>query len=880
MIAAFRKIVIFSVLILNFHSLSSQILSKKEFIKTVQEADVFYYYNDDYETASHLYEKLFNVYPDNCNLSAKLGICYLNIEGKKADALRLLEKAKGNVVANDNEYIEYGEKAPLDTYLYLAIAYHQNDSLNKAISLFYEAKRKLGKTEVFREDYIDNQIRACRYSIEMQKKPLPVVATLFTPWLDKYPGASNPVISKNDSVFVFTQQENDTTRILCSYKSGVWKLPSDITAQLGSKNKIYSNSITGDGKLLIIYMDENGDGNLYFSQRKDSVWTRLKSLGKNINTIYWEAHGYITPDGKTLIFASNRPGGEGELDLWISEKDNNGLWKKPLNCGKIINTPYNENTPFYDPETNEMLFSSAGHPGMGGYDIFRTKNINGNWSHPIGLPYALNNTTDNTFFIPNGNSAGFISSFFDVKTGALNIYSIVKEDLANKNILVKGYISLQDGMPVNPSLINIQLYDQKSGAPLKNIPLAEKSSFKFEIKPGDFRILVSHIGYKTDTINLNMRNDTLASNKLMRDTAFFNFEVKPGDYMLLTSHTGYKTDTFNLNITVNSTGNYLPVNAALIPDKVFSGEFLSVKNILFEFDKSELTDKAISTLEVIKSVLVNNPELKIEIAGYTDEKGSNWYNMYLSDKRAQTAINYLSASGISASRLIKKAFGKTNFISINTNPDGTDNPEGRKYNRRVTFGIIDPHTGVVIRQETYTPEHLRQPSSIKYYIVLAKSEKNLATSYFKELEMEELQFMKSVKLDSISIYTLGEFYNKADALKYLVYAQEKGFKDAYIVTQYEINNTSKTLMEPELKSRKISVTGYTIQLKSSKQQLSMNMFKDVAGVKEIASSDGYYRYIYGDYKSYIKAKEELTKIHESGFKDAFIRDSGPLLNNR
>ena len=838
MIAAFRKIVIFSVLILNFHSLSSQILSKKEFIKTVQEADVFYYYNDDYETASHLYEKLFNVYPDNCNLSAKLGICYLNIEGKKADALRLLEKAKGNVVANDNEYIEYGEKAPLDTYLYLAIAYHQNDSLNKAISLFYEAKRKLGKTEVFREDYIDNQIRACRYSIEMQKKPLPVVATLFTPWLDKYPGASNPVISKNDSVFVFTQQENDTTRILCSYKSGVWKLPSDITAQLGSKNKIYSNSITGDGKLLIIYMDENGDGNLYFSQRKDSVWTRLKSLGKNINTIYWEAHGYITPDGKTLIFASNRPGGEGELDLWISEKDNNGLWKKPLNCGKIINTPYNENTPFYDPETNEMLFSSAGHPGMGGYDIFRTKNINGNWSHPIGLPYALNNTTDNTFFIPNGNSAGFISSFFDVKTGALNIYSIVKEDLANKNILVKGYISLQDGMPVNPSLINIQLYDQKSGAPLKNIPLAEKSSFKFEIKPGDFRILVSHIGYKTDTINLNMRNDTLASNKLMRDTAFFNFEVKPGDYMLLTSHTGYKTDTFNLNITVNSTGNYLPVNAALIPDKVFSGEFLSVKNILFEFDKSELTDKAISTLEVIKSVLVNNPELKIEIAGYTDEKGSNWYNMYLSDKRAQTAINYLSASGISASRLIKKAFGKTNFISINTNPDGTDNPEGRKYNRRVTFGIIDPHTGVVIRQETYTPEHLRQPSSIKYYIVLAKSEKNLATSYFKELEMEELQFMKSVKLDSISIYTLGEFYNKADALKYLVYAQEKGFKDAYIVTQYEINNTSKTLMEPELKSRKISVTGYTIQLKSSKQQLSMNMFKDVAGVKEIASSDG------------------------------------------
>ena len=148
---AFRKTVILSLLLINFFPLFSQVLSKKGFIKAIQEADIFYYYDQNYEKAADLYLSLLNNYPENSNLSAKLGNCYLNLDGKRTEALRLLSKAALNVVSTDKEYLEYGEKAPLDSYLYLAIAYHHNDSLEKAITLYYDAKKRLSGTKAFRE---------------------------------------------------------------------------------------------------------------------------------------------------------------------------------------------------------------------------------------------------------------------------------------------------------------------------------------------------------------------------------------------------------------------------------------------------------------------------------------------------------------------------------------------------------------------------------------------------------------------------------------------------------------------------------------------------------------------------------------------------------
>lgn len=838
MITGFRKNINFTLafLLLSISPLFSQVLTKKQFIKAVQDADIAFYYDEDYEKAASQYKYLLNIYPENSNLCAKLGICYLNVDGKKSEALRLLDKASDNIVEKDKDYIEYGEEAPLDTYLYRAIAYHKNDSLQKAILLFIDAKRRLSGTEIFREEYIDNQIRDCRYALEMKKKPLTIISKLFTPWLRDYPGASNPVLAKGDSVFIFTHKEGSKTRILCSYKNKTWKSPVDITKQLGGYDRLYSNSITGDGKLLILYMDDGGDGNLYYSQRRDSTWSKIKSVGKPINTIYWQSHGYITPDGQEMYFSSNKPGGQGELDIWYSRKNPNGTWGEPVNCGNVINTPYNEDTPFFDPETNALLFSSLGHISMGGYDVFRSIKRNGAWTNPTGMPFSFNNTDENTFFILNNNAPGFITSIFNLKNYERNIYSVVAQDPADKITTAKGTISLRDGMAVDPKQTSLQLIDLKK----ENNPVFIE----------------------------------------LRDTNSFNADVKPGDYQIIVSHTGYKTDTINLNIPLFFPGNYIAVQASLIPEKVSSGDFISINNILFGFDSYNLNEQAIGSLDVLKSILDNYPDLKIEIAGYTDSKGSTEYNRKLADKRAQEVINYLVKAGISYSRFVKKAFGESNFAAVNTNRDGSDNPEGRKYNRRATFGIIDPHTGVVISQETYTPRHLRQSSSMKYSIVLIRTTKILPPEYFKNLKIDETHFIKNLKIDSVMLYTLGLFYNRSDASKYLLYAMDKGYSNSYIVSQYEINSESKTLLSP-IASNRQNATGktiYTIQLKASRQQIKINEFKDIEGLREIYSEDGYYRYVTGEFISFRKAKTALTPFIESGYKDAFIRELNLLIN--
>jgi hypothetical protein len=252
--------------------------------------------------------------------------------------------------------------------------------------------------------------------------------------------------------------------------------------------------------------------------------------------------------------------------------------------------------------------------------------------------------------------------------------------------------------------------------------------------------------------------------------------------------------------------------------------------------------------------------------------GSTEYNLNLADKRAQTIINYFTTSGISETRFVKKAIGSSDFVAINTYKDGSDNPEGRKYNRRVTFGIINPQTGVVIHMDNFIPEQLRQPYSAKYSIVLLKTNNDVAPDKFSLITLKELHLVRAINTDSMNLYLIGVFYDIDEASRYLVFAKGKGFKDAYIIKQIEISGLSKSIInqesiqiQPELK--KI----YTIQLAASKKRLNMNQFKMIEGVKELFSDDGYYRYVYGEYSSVIEARAGLGSVKDSGFKEAYVK---------
>jgi outer membrane protein OmpA-like peptidoglycan-associated protein len=829
-----RKIFALSLLSFFTFTLHSQTTANKEFIKAIQEADIFFYYNEDFETAARHYEVLLKQYPDNCNLSAKLGICYLNVDGKKGDALSLLEKATENVVNSDKEYVEFGQKAPLDTWFYLAHAYHLNDSLAKAINLYHDVKKKLTSADAFRVEYIDNQIKACKYAMEVEKNPIKTSRALFAPWLTEYPGSTNPAVSKNDSVFVFTVKEEYGNRILCSFKNQTWQKPYDITSMFGGYERLWTNSITGDGKTLILYMDDGADGNLYSSQRDGEKWSRIRKLDKNINTKYWEAHGFITPDGKQLFFSSNRPEGFGELDIWLSEKEGNGSWGPAANLGNIINTPYNDNTPFYDPDNKSLIFSSIGHSGMGGYDVFISTLKEGKWTEPIGLPYPLNNTSENTFFIYNNTVTGYITSLVDEKNSVRNIYRILPTDLPSGKIIAGGSVNLLDGMNVIPRLTEIKVATRDSAEKWNKIEVTDSGSFKFN--------------------------------------------TRPGNYQLQVSYTGYKTDTININIPETYTGKSLSLNSSLVPEKVSSGDFLVIKNILFDFNSYLLTGEAKLNLERIKSILNDYPELNIEVTGYTDIKGTAEYNIKLADLRAKEVITYLSTSGISGSRFIKKAIGAADFVALNVNPDGSDNPVGRQYNRRVTLGVINPQTGITIRQESYTPPQLRHSYSGRYSVVLMKSAEKYYPDYFKEFNMNELLFVRPVLKDTLYLYVLGEFSDKSDAGSYLSFAKEKGFKESYIVNQYDLMEEPRQLISRTGTGRRSNdVKIYIIQLKASRVPINLTQFAGIEGAREIKGKDGYLRYVFGEFEGFSKAKTALDVVQKSGYKDAFIKEYSLLI---
>ncbi len=472
---------------------------------------------------------------------------------------------------------------------------------------------------------------------------------------------------------------------------------------------------------------------------------------------------------------------------------------------------------------------------MGGYDVFRSIKRGDSWTQPVGMPFAFNTVQENTNFILNNNAPGFVASRFDDKTNLRNIYSVVAVDPADEITNASGTIKLEDGMEVDPNIALITVKNLTTGQIKQNIPIAQDGSFNFDIKPGEYEVYVSHDGYRTDTIGLSL----------------------PLYY----------------------TGSYLAVNPLLAPEKVSAGDFLSIKNILFEFDKYELTPEAKPTLELLKNIMINYPELIIEVAGYTDSKGSTDYNKKLANKRAQAVIDYFASTGIDMTKFVKKAFGESNFAAINTNPDGTDNPEGRKYNRRVTFGIVNPKTGVVLRQEAYTPQHLRQPSSMKFSIVLMQTKDKLYPGYFSNLIKDEMLFVRTIMTDSLNLYVLGVFYNRPDAVNYLGYLRENGMKDAYIINQYDLDNASEKL-NAVVSTEKMVLTRrvFAIQLKATKSPIDISrVFPGYEGVKEIATEDGFYKYVFGEFDSIAKAREVLADVKKE-FDDAFIREINVQVN--
>jgi outer membrane protein OmpA-like peptidoglycan-associated protein len=656
-------LIFFALLIINFAYTQETQDPKEIFL----DAEYFMLY-EEYIDALPGYLQLYEINPENANINYRIGVCYLNIPGQKVKSIVYLEFASKNTTPAYREGNYSEDRAPNDAYYFLGNAYLIQNEFTKAARTYTKYLEFLDPADTVNVNFVKQQIEACNTAEELMKEPVPHDKILLGENINDDNANFNPIISGDGNSLVYMSGLAFYDAIFYSSKDGEnWGPPLNLTPQVQSDGDLYTTALSFQGDELLMAKDDQFNSDVYSSKLVDGMWTTAEKLNKNINTKYWESHAAISPDGKTLYFTSNRKGGYGGLDIYKAEWDETTAdWGEAENLGPGVNTQFNEDTPFITEDGKTLYFSSQGHKNMGGFDIFYAKlDEEGNWSKPTNLGFPLNSTDDDLHFVPVNDGINGLYALYDPEMGAgdEDIYWVViYSDRNPREVEVKGVVTLVNKPEDYDDDINISLIDKAGGETL--------TTFVANASDGIY-------SYKT---------------------------TDPGNYQLKFEGEGYQSATSDLVIPRDYSKAEVVVNASLQPAKV---ELIILRAIFFDFDKYSIKPGERAKLDALAQVMTDNPDLKIEVVGHTDAKGSNSYNKRLSVNRANSTIKYLTGKGISKDRLTVKGAGEDIPIAINSKSDGSDAPQGRELNRRVEMHVIQTENKSIVTEEIVVPETLK-----------------------------------------------------------------------------------------------------------------------------------------------------------------------------
>jgi len=810
--------------------------TNKEFKKLFIKAESYFLYEEDYPIAVPLYLILREKDPGNANINYKVGVCYLGIPGKKKEAIIYLEEAVKNTTIDfkDNDYRE--RRAPLVARFYLGHAYQVNNRIDDAITEYNKFKSSSNVEEFYEIEYVDLQIDACKRAIIRQDNSLDVKSNSLSELMNSNSSNFSPVVSGNGSVLVFTSDDNGYKRLYMSkQEKGKWTKPIDISSDLNCKGDCSSSSLSNDGKTLLLYKSDDKIGNIYISYFRNDHWVEIEKL-KTINSKYWESNACISPDEKTIYVASNRKGGFGGLDIYKSELTEENEWGQLKNLGPVVNSPFHENYPQIINEGKTLYFSSQGHTTMGGFDIFYTeKTKDSNWSEPLNIGYPVNTTDDNIYYMPIGNGdEAYYARYPDFEAGNLMIYHYaILAGLPISNVKITGKLSLGD---------NLMHTDQ---------------SYAIVVMDSSFTNVI-------DTIYL------------LSDDGQFAFDIPTGTFKLKFIAEGYEPENKVITIHKNTNLNEIELKPKLVPSEVANGKYIVIRNIYFDFNSFQLNRDSKLELEKLLDILRQFPMLKIEFEGHTDSKGPSAYNLKLSKKRAESVKRYLVDQGVNSSQLLTKAFGESQHIAINHKSDGTDSPDGRKLNRRVTIKVLNAGDEIKIKKELFVPEHLRLGGNVKYKVIVLFSKEILDSNYYANYKLSSLQNIQTEKINDGFLYLTAAYNNYVEAANQYGKILEAGFSTATLLTDQELRDKiSKGSFNHEKDKNEIPF--YTIQIAASKVLLDSTYFINIPNPRVSLSKNNFYRYTTGEYKGYSTAKKALERINKDyRFQQAFIKEINNL----
>jgi tetratricopeptide (TPR) repeat protein len=482
-----------------------------------------YFLFEEYKDALPLYQRILRAYPENFNISYKIGICYLNDIYQVDKSISYLEKAVSGI-SSESKTTNFREtKAPPEALYYLGNAYHANYKLEDAIEA-YEKFKKVLDPMVYDISLVEQQINSCRIAEIQQKNPIYFISTNLGEEINDRFEEINPVISGDETTLAFTRKLQFYDAVFVSKSvNGKWSEPVNLTADFGVDGNSYTTGLSYDGKEIFIYRSDNFDGNLYVSHFNDGKWSKLDKLNGNINTKYWESHASLSKDSKTLYFTSNREGGYGGLDIYRSQRSKADDWGPAVNLGPVINTKYNEDTPFITDDANTLYFSSMGHYNMGGYDIFYSTRLqNGQWAKPVNAGFPLNTTNNDMFFVPlrDGAYAYYSKYIPETSIGMADIYKLeVFTELHPRKFILNG-ITRVDGQ-VSPSFsqFTATLIDPKTGKVIDQTRLNPDGTYTLNVLSGqsDLQIKGQGINETTErlTIPVDNASDVIAHSSLI-----------------------------------------------------------------------------------------------------------------------------------------------------------------------------------------------------------------------------------------------------------------------------------------------------------------------------------------------------------------------------
>ncbi len=463
---------------------------------------------EDYKEALPLYLQLLGVYPTNANFKYRIGQCYINTPGEKEKAMSYLEDAVKDIDPKYREGKFKEEGAPYDAYYYLANAYRINNQLDKALET-YEIFRKNLDPEIYDTTIVNLQIESCLNAKELIKIPLFIKEKNLGNMINESTSEFNPVISDNEDLLVFSKSEAFYDAILYSSKvNGVWTGPLNMNELLTVDKDLFPTSISKDGKDLYLYSSAEYDGIIYSSRFENGKWLPIVKLNDNINTKFWESHATISHDNKKLYFTSNRKGTLGGLDIYVSTKDSSNNWGPAVNLGPVINTPYNEESPFLSTDDKTLFFSSRGHFNMGGYDIFYSTLLeNGEWSIPLNVGYPLNSTDDDVFFKPiNAGYEGYYAKDSPEGFGKQDIYRIeIFSDNHPRKFFVRGMVKIADLLSSIKDSVRISAMNIKNPNQIVVVySNPETGEYEFQVPQGNYQVKFEGEGSETVVKNLDL----------------------------------------------------------------------------------------------------------------------------------------------------------------------------------------------------------------------------------------------------------------------------------------------------------------------------------------------------------------------------------------